>query len=204
MQAQSGLQRHRSAIAVLVTLAAALAVARPPEAAKTDIRIEYDKAFSFAGLRTWTWHPEGAGDVRLAVSSRDDPTRVAARVDPIIIPTVEREMTARGFSQAAGDATALRLHYYVLVRINQSAQVQGQFLPAVPEWGVPPFTPSTTALSIYPVGTLLLDVTSPAKQAIVWRGAAERDVDLERPDAERRKILERAIHDLLVRFPPKK
>ena len=203
MRAQSGLQRHRS-IAVLVALAAALAVARSPEAAKTDIRIEYDKAFSFAGLRTWTWHPEGAGDVRLAVSSQDDPKRVAARVDPIIIPTVEREMTSRGFSKAADDATALQLHYYVLVRINQSAQVAGQFLPAVPEWGVPPFTPSTTALSIYPVGTLLLDVTSPAKNAIVWRGAAERDVDLERPDAERRKILERAIHDLLTRFPPKK
>jgi hypothetical protein len=202
MAARPDERRPRSAIAMLVALIATVVVTRPPEAAKTDIRIEYDKAFSFAGLRTWTWHPEGAGDVRLAVSSQDDPKRVAARVDPIIIPTVEREMTARGFAKAA-DA-ALRLHYYVLVRINQSAQVQGQFLPAVPEWGVPPFVPSTTALSIYPVGTLLLDVTSTAKQAIVWRGAAERDVDLERPDAERRKILERAIHDLLVRFPPKK
>ena len=202
MHAQSGPQRHRSAIAALVALAAALAVTRPPEAAKTDIRIEYDKAFSFAGLRTWTWHPEGAGDIRLAMSSQDDPKRVAARVDPIIIPTVEREMTARGFTKA--DDATLRLHYYVLVRLNQSAQVAGQFLPAVPEWGVPPFTPSTTALSIYPVGSLLLDVTSTTKQAIVWRGTAERDVDLERPDAERRKILERAIRDLISRFPPKK
>jgi hypothetical protein len=194
--------RRRSAIAMIAALLALFAVARPPQAAKTDIRIEYDKAFSFAGLRTWTWHPDGAGDVRLAVSSQDDPKRVASRVDPIIIPTVEREMTARGFSKA--DDAALRLHYYVLVRINQSAQVAGQFLPAVPEWGVPPFVPSTTALSIYPVGSLLIDVTSTTKQAIVWRGAAERDVDLERPDADRRKILERAIHDLISRFPPKK
>lgn len=202
MHAQPGQRRHRQAIATLVALAAALAVARPPQAAKTDIRIEYDKAFSFAGLRTWSWHPEGAGDVRLAVSSQDDPKRVAARVDPIIIPTVEREMTSRGFGKA--DDATLRLHYYVLVRINQSAQVAGQFLPAVPEWGVPPFTPSTTALSIFPVGTLIIDITSTTKQAIVWRGAAERDVDLDRPDAERRKILERAIHDLISRFPPKK
>ncbi len=202
MPAQPGQQRFRSALVTLVALVAALAVVRSPEAAKTDIRIEYDKAFSFAGLRTWTWHPDGAGDVRLAVSSQDDPKRVAARVDPIIIPTVEREMTARGFTKA--DDATLRLHYYVLVRINQSAQVAGQFLPAVPEWGVPPFVPSTTALSIYPVGSLLIDVTSTAKQAIVWRGTAERDVDLERPDAERRKILERAIRDLISRFPPKK
>ena len=204
MHAQLGRRRSRSAIAALVTLAAALAVARPPEAAKTDIRIEFDKAFSFAGLRTWTWHPDGAGDIRLAVSSQDDPKRVAARVDPIIIPTVEREMAARGFSKADGDATALQLHYYVLVRINQSAQVQGQFLPAVPEWGVPPFTPSTTSLTIYPVGTLIIDMADPARRSVVWRGSAARKIDVERPDEERRTILEHAIRDLLKRFPPKK
>src|SRR5439155_1471505 len=79
------------------------------DGAKTDIRVDYDKTFSFVGLRTWTWHPDGAGDVRLAVSSYDDPKKVASRVDPIIIPTVEREMPARGLARAAdGISDALR------------------------------------------------------------------------------------------------
>jgi len=173
------------------------------DAAKTDIRVDYDKTFSFAGLRTWKWHPDGAGDVRLAVSSQDDPAQVAARVDPVIIPAVEREMTARGFARAV-DGADIQLHYYVLATVKHSAQTQGQFLPAVPEWGLPPFAPVTTALSIYPVGTLIIDVTSAAAKAIVWRGAAERKIDLERPDDQRRKVLERAIHDLLGKFPPKK
>ena len=60
------------------------------------------------------------------------------------------------------------------------------------------------ALSIYPVGTLIIDLTSPAAGKIVWRGAARRQIDLERPDNERRKVLERAIHDLLAKFPPRK
>ena len=173
------------------------------DGAKTDIRVDYDKTFSFVGLRTWTWHPDGAGDVRLAVSSYDDPKKVASRVDPIIIPTVEREMTARGFARAA-DGADVYVHYYVLAVVKQSSQYQGQFLPAVPEWGLPPFAPMTTALSIYPVGTLIIDVTSAAARAIVWRGAAEREIDLEQPDDRRRTVLERAIRDLLRKFPPKR
>jgi len=198
--------RRRRVIVVIAMLALAIAGLPAParvDAAKTDIRVEYDKKFAFKGLRTWTWHPDGAGDVRLAVSASDDPKQVAARVDPVIVPAVEREMAARGFTNAAAGAE-LYVHYYVLARVNQMAQTQGQFLPAMTEWALPPFLAVTTALSIYPVGTLIIDVTSPAAQAIVWRGAAERKIDLERPDDERRQVLTRAIHDLLAKFPPKK
>jgi hypothetical protein len=173
------------------------------DAAKTDIKVDYDKKFSFAGLRTWTWRPDGKGDVRLAVSSHDDPAAVAARVDPVIIPSVEREMTARGFARVA-DGADMYVHYYALATVKQSAQIQGQFLPATTEWGLPPFAATTSSLEIYPVGTLLIDVTSTAAGKIVWRGAAQRTINLERPDDERRKVLEQAIRDLLRRFPPKK
>jgi hypothetical protein len=37
----------------------------------------------------------------------------------------------------------------------------------------------------------------------VWRGAAERKMNLERSDSERKKVLEKAITDLLKQFPPK-
>src|SRR6185369_1079169 len=89
------------------------------EAAKTDISVDFDKSFPFAGLRTWAWHPDGAGDVKMAVSSQDDPKRVAARVDPVIIPAVERELGARGFSPIA-ERPDLYVHYYVLVTVGQS------------------------------------------------------------------------------------
>src|SRR6185437_2795838 len=44
----------------------------PVDAAKTDINVEYDKTFSFAGLKTWTWHPEGKGKVLLALTAESD------------------------------------------------------------------------------------------------------------------------------------
>jgi hypothetical protein len=203
MGSRAAPRRLCKAIAAAIAIAVSgLVVAIRVDAADTDLKVDYDKTFSFAGLRTWTWHPDGAGDVRLAVSSQDDPKRVAARVDPVIVPAVEREMTARGFARAA--APDVYVHYYVLATVNQSAQQQGQFLPPTGEWGLPPFNASTTALSIYPVGTLIIDVSSPAAKAVVWRGAAQRKINLERPDDERRKVLEQAIRDLLKRFPPKK
>jgi len=172
-------------------------------AAKTDVSVEFDKKFSFAGIKTWTWHPEGAGDVRLAVSSRDDAAKVSGRVDPVIVPAVERELAQRGLTRAASGADVY-VHYYALATVGQSAQVAGQFLPATPQWGIPPFVASTSALSIYPVGTLIIDITLASTNAILWRGIAKKEIEFDRPDADRRKGLEKAIHDLLGKFPPKK
>jgi Domain of unknown function (DUF4136) len=189
----------RAPIAAAVVVAMAICAA--PRAAKTDITAQFDKTFSFAGLRTWAWHPDGAGDVKLAITADSDPKRVAARVDPVIVPAIERELLARGFSRVDGPAD-LYVHYYVLGTVQTASQYMGQFLAPVPEWGVPPFAPVTTSIEIFPFGTLLIDMTSPAKQAIVWRGSAQRKLDIERPDSERRRELERAIHDVVRQFPP--
>jgi hypothetical protein len=180
-----------------------LASATGLEAAKTDISVEYDKKFAFAGLKTWSWHPEGKGKVLLALTAENDPKRVAERVDPIIIPSLERELGARGFTMATANPD-LYVHYYVLGTLQNSTQVQGQFLPSVTEWAVPPFLASTTATRTYPVGTLIVDVTAPAQQKLVWRGTAARKIQIDRPDAERRKVLEEAIREMLKKFPPKK
>jgi hypothetical protein len=196
------MDRVRSALFVVAAAALAWVGGVRPEAAKTDITTQGDPSFSFAGLHTWAWHPDGAGDVRQAVSADTDPKAIAKRVDPIILPAVERELQSRGFTKAATGPADLYVHYYVLASLNSSSQYMGQFVAPIPVWGLPPFAPVTTAIDMYAVGTLILDMTSTAKQAIVWRGAAQRKINLEKPDKERRQILERAIHDLIEKFPP--
>src|SRR4051794_35313836 len=113
MNAHQSCRRGLSAMAVLAAIAVVWTTSVKPEAAKTDINVDYDKTFSFAGLHSWAWHPEGAGDVRLAISSQDDPTRVAGRVDPIIVPAVDRELTARGFARV-NSGEDFHVHYYML------------------------------------------------------------------------------------------
>jgi uncharacterized protein DUF4136 len=172
-------------------------------AADTDITIEYDKTFSFAGLNTWAWHPDGAGDVRLALTADDDPERVAARLEPVILPATEKQLASRKVMKVAADRAQLLLHYYALLTLKDFAQVHGQFLPAVPEWGIPPFASSTSAIGVFPIGTIVMDVTVPGRETIVWRGAARREVNFETSDQKRRDVLEKAIRDLFKDFPPR-
>ena len=194
-----------AAAAAAVALAV-VAGARGPvvSAADTDITIDFDKTFPFAGLATWAWHPEGAGDVRLALTADDDPKRVAARIEPVILPATERQLTSRKFARVAAEKAELWFHYYALLALKDFAQVHGQFLPAVADWGIPPFASSTSAIGVYPVGTIIMDITVPRTDKVIWRGAARREVNFENSDAKRREVIERAIRDLFKNFPPKK
>ena len=195
--------RSGHAIAAILLAMAAIPASRDRlAAAGTDITIDYDKTFSFAGLSTWAWHPQGAGDVRLALTAEDDPKRVAARIEPVILPATERQLASRKFTKATADGANLWLHYYALLTLKDFAQVHGQFLPAVPEWGIPPFAASTSAIGVYPVGTIIMDITVPNGD-IVWRGAARREVNFESSDQKRREVIEKAIRDLFKDFPPK-
>ena len=79
----------------------------------------------------------------------------------------------------------------------------GQFLPAVTEWGVPPFTAQTTAISVYPMGTFVLDVASPDVDHVVWRAVAQAEIDLEKTEAQRAVRIKSVVHDVVAKLPRK-
>ena len=120
----------------------------------------------------------------------------------MLLPLIERELTARGLTKTAENPDLL-VNYFALVSVGQSSQYIGQFIPSTPEWGVPIVMGATQSLRAYPVGTVLIDMVAPSKEAVVWRGAAQAEIDLERKPEERRVRLEKAVHDMLVQFPPK-
>ena len=80
----------------------------------------------------------------------------------------------------------------------------GQFLPAVPLWGVPPFSAATQSLDIITRGSLVLDAVSTSLDRVVWRGVAQTDVDYARSESERDAIIRDAAHELVKRIPFKK
>jgi len=128
-------------------------------AAKVNLRSDQDKQFDFRGAKTWGWDVEEQGDVKMARSAEDDPVAIKRQYGPTIVDAITREVTQRGLTPAA-DASKppdLRFHYYLLVTVGVNAQVMGQFLPAVPEWGLPPFNAQTSAFSIVQTGSLVLD-----------------------------------------------
>jgi hypothetical protein len=160
-----------------------------------------DKTFSFAGLKTIDWHPEGRGKLQYQLGAGEKPEDIQARFFPIIDAQIERAFPARGFTKPAAGAPDLWVHYYVLLKMSSSTQEMGQFLPNNAYWGIPLFTPNTTAINVYETGSIVLDVASARTKAMVWRGVASAEIDRQLEPAEREKRLQKAIDEMVKKFP---
>ena len=191
--------RCKQAFVVVAVLALAVAVVQ----AGVKVRAEFDKEYDFSKARTFGWHPDGAGEVKLLMREGGDPEQIRARWEPTIKDAVEREMTKRGLAAATSGVPDLYLNYYFLSGPNSEAQTRGQFIGAVPPWGLPDFEMTTTSLKIFEQGTLILDIIDGPKRQIVWRGIAEAEVDRQRTPVEREKRLREAVVELLKKYPPK-
>jgi hypothetical protein len=171
--------------------------------AKIKIRADYDKTFNFAALKSWTWHPEGAGEVKMAVTPDDNPEDIRARFEPVIKDAVAQALAGSGLTSAAGEADCQVL-YYLLISTNMNSQQMGQFLPSTVQWGLPLFAPQTTALKVIEQGSLVVDVIAPALKTTVWRGVAQAEINAQRTDAERTERIRGVVRDMFKDFPPKK
>lgn len=193
--------RYRRQRALVVTAVLALAVAVVHAGVK--VRAEFDKEFDFSKVRTFGWHPDGAGEVKLLMREGGDPEEIRTRWEPTIKDAVEQEMTKRGLAAAASGTPDLLIHYYFLSGPNSESQYRGQFIGAVPPWGLPDFAMTTTSFKIFEQGTLVLDLIDGPKRQIVWRGIAEAEVNRQRTPAERDRRIREGVRELLKKYPPK-
>jgi hypothetical protein len=192
--------RHPMKLALfvaLVTMIAGVAIA-----AKIKVRVEYDKTFDFRVFHTYAWHPEGAGEVKM-LQNTDDPEQIRSRLEPVIRQAVDQELAKRGITQATSGTPDFYVNYYLLIGPGSSSQYQGQFIGAVPAWGIPDFMMSTTSLKAFEQGTLILDVAAVSLKSVVWRGVGEAEIDRQRTDAERHKRIQDGVREMLKNFPPK-
>lgn len=196
---------RRSAVALVnapLVLAAAILAAATIVDAKVKVKTQHDETFAFRGLRTWSWQTGEPGKVIMAVGPDDKPEVIRERLEPVILSAVSKEMPTRGLSPAGpGQTPDLTLHYYALISTNMSAQTLGQFAPAVPEWGLPPFSGATQSLRVFETGSLVLDATSTRTSSIVWRGVAQAEIDRDRTPAQREARLREVIAALLKKLP---
>jgi hypothetical protein len=189
--------RRTVAVAVLLGLVATVAIAGP------KVQVQRDPEFDFATLKTWTWNPSGPGDVKVIITADSKSEPVKQTYEPVIMKAVEDELAKRGLARASGAQPDFNVTYYVLITAATASQEMGQFLPAVTQYGVPPFAPQTTSLSIYPKGTLVVDVATPEPRHVVWRAVAQAEIDLEKTDAQRSARLRNIVRDVVSKLPRK-
>jgi len=191
--------RWKQAFAVVGILALAAAVVQ----AGVKVRADFDKDYDFTKVRTFGWDAAGAGEVKLLMKEGGDPEQIRARWEPTIKDAVERELTKRGLVPATSGTPDIVMHYYFLSGPNSESQFRGQFVGAVPPWGLPDFEMTTTSFKIFEQGTLVLDFIDGPKRQIVWRGVAEAEVNRQNSPAKRDQRLREAVGELLKKYPPK-
>jgi len=193
--------KHARRLSLAVLLA--LVCAGIPLVARAKVKVQEDKTFDFTGLRTYTWRLEGANPIKLLQSTADDPVEIRKVFEPMILAAVDQELAQKGFTKVSSGEADLYLDYYVLIGPGMTSQYQGQFVGAVPAWGLPDFAMSTTSLSIYEQGSILIDVNSTKLRQLVWRASADAKVDRSRTQAQRVALVNGVIKDMLKKFPPK-
>jgi hypothetical protein len=194
---------YPSRVAAALTLALVVLVASPA-AAGIKIKVEFDKTYNFGALKTYGWHPDGAGDVKLLELMGEDPAVILKRFDPVLKSALEVEFARRGLVPApAGSKPDFYVHYYILIGPNSESQFRGQFIGGVPPWGLPDFAMTTTALKIFEQGTVVLDFINAARMEIIWRGIGEAELQRQRTATERDKRVRDGVVQLLKKFPVK-
>jgi hypothetical protein len=188
--------------AACVGLAIAV-VAAVSLSAKVKIDVMHDPQFDFRTVKTFAWHPDGNGEVKVLIKNSGDPEVLRKMFEPVIKPAVEQELAARGLTPAQGATPDVYVYYYVLLTAGDSSQYMGQFVSPTMEWGLPPFQGATQSLKIYEQGSLILDLSSPVLKSAVWRGVAKAEVDRQNSDEKRNRRIRDAIRDMMKRYPPK-
>ena len=189
---------HRGLSALVLLIAACTVVL---QAAKTQF--QKDKNFDFTKLQTWDWSPTGAGEVKIIVTQNSKSEPVKRQYEPALMKAVEDQLTARGYTRATVTKPDFHVMYFVLVTVGSTSQYMGQFLPSYAQWGIPMFSPQTSALEVYPQGALLIDAKLPEAPDMIWRGMVEAKVETEISEAKRTARLQGFVKDLISKFPKK-
>ena len=182
-----------------LAIAAAVVMLAEPALARVDVKIDFDKNFNFAAVRTWSFDPAGKGEVKMARTQKDDPDAVKAVAEPIIVDSINAEM--QRLKMQTSDKPDLIARYFLLLSTDQTAQTMGQFLPGTVAWGLPPFQQTTQSLKVMNQGALVIDLAGGGN--VVWRGVAQAKIKMDTDFKRRETLMREAVRDLLKRFPPK-
>jgi hypothetical protein len=169
---------------------------------KIKITVQKAKQYRFEGRHTYAWHPEEPVSVKV-LQSMGDPEKIKAWIAPMVSPIVEQELARRGFTKVEADKADFYVCYYLLVGPNYTSQYQGQFIGAIPAWGLPDFAMATTSLKVIDQGSLVVDVMSKELKATIWRGVAATQINGRLNDDERKVRFSKSIADMMKEFPPK-
>ncbi len=168
-----------------------------PACATITTKRDFDAVAKFGEYKTYAWAPEP-----------NTQTLATPAVDQAIRDAVDKDLAARGFTKAPGNAPDFYAVYHL-------TSVQKTDVRHYTDWGFgtayragygyylgwPVKTKTDVAVDQNPFGALILDFVEVRRQQLVWRGVASAAFLASNPDGNTARSTE-AVHALLAKFPP--
>ena len=148
-----------------------------------DVTYDYDKTADFSRIKTYAW--EGGTNVNDPLNHK----RIVAAVDS--------QLAAKGLTRVAAEADPDVVISY-RAALTEDLEINGTGYGRFARLGG---TGSARVERVY-VGTLLIGMFDADTRALVWRGTASRELDLDASPEEREKHLKKATEKLFKKYPP--
>ena len=177
---------------VLTAAFTGLLLVLPSLALAQDVKIDYDKAFDFAPVKTYS--------IRLGTTWGND---LAQRR---VLTEFDEAIAAKGWKKVAeGAAPDLQVVLHGATQTKRDATtfysgMGGYGGYGYGGWGGGGMGSASTVVNEYRVGTLVVDMFNPKTKNLVFRGTAEDELS-DNPD-KNVKRLEKAATKMFKNFPP--
>lgn len=181
----------------------AIALLSLPGCSTFTIDTRYDKDYAYGQLRSFAWS-------NLAPDISGGSEYARPEVDEAIRTDLTRAFASRGFYEADDPQSAdFLIAYRLIVENRLTERVLNDGYEVGPGWGPEGIdarqyahkTQETFVIE-YSEGTLVVDVSEPESRRLLWRGSVQGELHEAESWPDRRKRMQRAMRDLLKRFPP--
>jgi hypothetical protein len=180
-------QRWRFILKVSYLVLTAAVLVFPTIAAAQDTKVDYDKAFDFASVKTYS--------IKIGTGWGNDLS------ERRVLTEIDEEIAGKGWKKVDdGQADIL----VVLHGATQTKHTANTFYSGMGGYGYRGFGggmgTASTVVSEYNVGTLVVDMFDAKTKNLVYRGTAQDEIS-DNPEKNAKK-LEKASTKLFKNFPP--
>lgn len=176
-------------------LAATLGLGLLAGCASLDVQVDHDTYTDFSRFQSYAWAEKGQS----AVDPRVDNDLLAARVRR----AVDTELRKAGYQLVDEGDPDFYVTYQSVIDKELDARTYYSDFPSY-RYGTPGIGYGYGSVREIAVGTLMIDVLDGEEQKLVWRGSAQARLDEDWSPEERSEHVNRAVSEILERFPPER
>ena len=159
---------------------------------------DYDRTFDFQTLKKYAWLEQEKIPIFRAVPVTDSSDQ---EIDQLIRAKVDEQLQKKKFEKVSVEEADFLISYLLVGELD----LESQSYDSNPTGNIPyghwrPFYQPGSDTVLLRKGTLTLDIVDREDKQLAWRGSASETIT---KDKQVKGKIEKAIKDILKKFPPK-